>query len=417
MRRREFGRAFALLLAAAGLAGCVADPTGPGYGGTALFGAGAAPPPAPAASRRVAVLLPLTGPNAEVGQAMLRAAQLSLDQPGAPTLDARDTGGTAVGAADAAQQALGNGAGLILGPLTASETGAVAPLAKAAGVPVLAFTSDPSQAQPGVWTLGITPAQQVRRLVLAVQAEGRTRIAAALPRNPFGDAMASSLAASAASAGLPEPRTVRYPNGFAGLNTALKDVAGFDPARETAERQAARLRADEDHQRPPTEPDPQPAPSPSVDALLLGTAGDQLSQAVPLLQYYHLVPDQVRLLGPALWARDTARLSALAGAWYAAPDPAQRAPFEQLYAAKYKAPPRELASLAYDAAAIARVTADSGGFSPGNLTRPDGFTGADGLLGLLPDGQVRRGLAIFEVDRGGSHIVQPAPQSLSAPGA
>jgi hypothetical protein len=38
------------------------------------------------------------------------------------------------------------------------------------------------------------------------------------------------------------------------------------------------------------------------------------------------------------------------------------------------------------------------------------------LIGLLPDGGVRRGLAIFEVDRGGAHIVQPAPQTLAAPG-
>jgi hypothetical protein len=419
MRRREFVQAFTLLAALAGLAACVADTGGAGYGRPAVVGT--APPAAPPASagRRVTILLPLTGPTAEVGQAMLRAAQLSLDQPGAPPLDARDTGGTPGGAADAAKLAIAAGTGLLLGPLTAGETAAVAPLAKAAGIPVLAFTSDASLAQPGVWTLGITPAQQVRRLVLAVQAEGKTRIAAVLPSNAFGDAMASGVTAAAGGAGLAAPSVLRYGNGFAALNAALKNVSGFDARRGSAEQQepAAPVSGDVDGRRRAKEPARQTLSPPPIDALLLGAAGEQLGQALPLLAFYDIGPEQVRILGPALWGRDASRLSALSGAWYAAPDPAQRAPFEQSYAAKYNAPPRDLASLAYDAAGVARVTADSGGFAPGALTRPEGFTGADGLLGLQPDGQARRGLAIFEIDHGGSHVVQPAPQSLQAPGA
>ncbi len=413
VRRRKFGRALTLLVAAAGLAACVADPGRAGYGGPALVGAGALP-----TGRRVAILLPLTGPNAELGQAMLRAAQLSLDQPGAPSLDVRDTGGTPAGAAEAAKSALAAGAGLILGPLTAGETAAAAPVAKASGVPVLAFTSDAALAQPGVWTLGITPAQQVRRLVLAVQAEGKTRVAAVLSKNAFGDAMARGLTATAAAAGLPEPQIVRYSGGSsAALNAALKDASGYSARRSATEQQQqdARAQSDADSQQQPADPGPQAAPPP-LDALLLDAVGGSLGQAAPLLATYDVAPNQVRVLGPALWAREASRLSAIAGAWYAAPDPAQRASFEKQYAAKYNAPPREYASLAYDAAAIARVTADSIGFTPGALARPEGFAGVDGVLALLPDGQVRRGLAIFEIDRGGSHIVQPAPQSVAAPG-
>ena len=397
-----------------GLAACVADAGNAGYGPPAVVGA-APPMVAGAPGQRVTILLPLTGSTAEIGQAMLRAAQLSLDQPGAPPLDARDTKGTAAGAAEAAKLAIAAGTGMVLGPLTAGETAAVAPLAKAAGIPVLAFTSDASLAQPGVWTLGITPAQQVRRLVLAAQAEGRSRVAAVLPSNAFGDAMASGVTAAAATAGLAAPAVQRYGGSFAALNAALKNVSDYDARHGAAEQQAAPDDAAADARRRPKQAG-QPLPPPPFDALLLGTAGEPLGQALPLLTYYGIGPEQVRILGPALWSRDAARLSALTGAWYAAPDPAQRAPFEQGYAAKYNAPPRDLASLAYDAAGVARVAADSGGFAPGALTRPEGFTGADGLLGLQPDGQVRRGLAIFEIDHGGSHVVQPAPQSLQSPG-
>ena len=384
---------------------------------------------------RVSILLPLSGPNADVGQALLRAAQLSLSQPGSPPLDARDTAGTPDGAANAARAALAGGAGIILGPLTAAETGAVAPLAVAAGVPVLAFTSDVTKAQPGVWTLGITPGQQVRRLVLAVQAEGKTRLAAVVPSNPFGDALASGMTAAAAEASLPPPRVEHYANSFPGLTASLKTVADYDSRRGAIEaRQRAAHAAPSNPNAaadpaatppgtadtPPGIADTPPAvpdAPPPIDALLLGASGPLLGKAAPLLPFYDIGPGQVRILGPATWAREGAQLGALSGAWYAAPDPAMRAAYEQQYAAKYGAPPRELTDIAFDAAGVARAVADTIGFGGPALTRGQGFTGADGLFSLLPDGQVRRGLAIFEIDKGGSHIVQPAPMSLAMPGS
>ena len=62
--------------------------------------------------QRVAILLPLSGPRAEIGQSMLHAAQLAFDGPGAGSLDARDTGGTPEGAAAAARSAIDAGRGI-----------------------------------------------------------------------------------------------------------------------------------------------------------------------------------------------------------------------------------------------------------------------------------------------------------------
>ncbi len=370
------------------------------------------PPGAPVP--KVTLLLPLTGTNAELGQGMLRAAQVALDGPGAPTLDVRDTGGTPAGAASAARAGLAAGAGMMIGPLTAGETQAVAPITRAANVPVLAFTSDVTQAQPGVWPLGITPAQQVRRLVGAVQEEGRSRIAAVLPQNPFGDALASGL--RDATAGLPDARVARHP--AAGpLAPALNEVA------DTVARRGAPGTLQD--ATPGIVPDPAtltpatPLPAVPFDTLLLGATGAPLQKALPLSAYDITPPGPagagVRVLGTGIWAREAARLGALQGAWFAAPDPAARADFNRAYAARFNAPPRELTSLAFDAAAIARVAAASG-FAPDSLIRPEGFSGADGLIALGPEGQVLRGLAVFELDGKGAHIVRPAPASLASPG-
>ena len=104
------------------------------------------------------------------------------------------------------------------------------------------------------------------------------------------------------------------------------------------------------------------------------------------------------------------------GAWYAAPDPAARGSFEQAYSAKYGGGPPPLADLAYDAASIARVLGGQG-FSVGALTQSAGFVGVDGWFALLSDGQVRRALAVFAIERGGPQMIEPAPQSGNAPGA
>ena len=371
------------------------------------------------AGTRVALLAPLSGTNAERGQALVRAAQMALEAPGSPALDVIDTQGTPAGAAAGVQTAISNGAGLILGPLTNAETAAVAGPAAAAGVAVLAFTSDPTQARPGVWVLGLTPAQQVRRLVFAAQAQGRSRFAALLPQGDFGGAMATALGQATAEAGLGTPDIRTVDRGMQAANVAVRDLSGYASRRGPieAERRAALARHDAEGRKQAAELSKKGIPGPPFDALLLADTGDQLSAITTLLPYYDVDSPAVRVLGPALWADPGARGGAdLSGAWYAAPDPAMRSGFSQQFQAKFGGPPPGLADLAFDAASIARVVAQGGGFAQASLARPEGFAGVDGVLALQADGTVRRGLAVFEVQRGGARVIEPAPEAMGAPG-
>ena len=155
---------------------------------------------------QVALLLPLTGNLAPVGQILENAAKLALPDSGQPSLDIRDTGGTPQGAAAAAQAAIAAGDGLILGPLTSAEAHAVAPVARAANVNMLAFTNDSSVAAPGVWPLGITPTQQVQRVMQEAANSGRTQLAALLPDSDFGRSLGAAISAEAATLSEPSPQ-------------------------------------------------------------------------------------------------------------------------------------------------------------------------------------------------------------------
>jgi branched-chain amino acid transport system substrate-binding protein len=413
-------RAFVLLLATIALSACGGAYGPGGYGGPPVP-LGAAQPGYPGGAgptgQRVAILLPLSGARADIGQAMLHAAQLALDGPAASSLDPKDTGGTPAGAAAAARAAIADGAGLILGPLTSAETAAVAPIARSANVAVLAFTNDPTQAQPGVWTLGITPGQQVRRLVAAAQAQGKSQFAALLPETEFGHAMGQALTQATASASLPPPNVRFYASGMAGINAAARDLSGYASRRGPidAQMRAARALGTPEGRRHAQELARSGIAPPSFNALLLADQGEALAEIAAVLPYYDVDRSAVKIMGPALWASSSSGSGQFTGAWYAAPDPAARGSFEQSYSAKNGGTPSPLADLAFDAASVARVLA--GRFSIGALTQPSGFVGADGWFALLPDGQVRRALAVYAIERGGPQMVEPAPQSGNVPGA
>ncbi len=391
-----------------------------GYGGPPVpLGVGQGGSSAGPAGQRVAILLPLSGTRADIGQAMLHAAQLALDAPGAPPLDAKDTGGTPDGAAAAARAAIAGGAGLILGPLTSAETAAVAPVARSAGVAVLAFTNDPSQAQPGVWTLGITPSQQVRRLVAAAQGQGKTQFAALLPDTDFGHVMATALQQATAASSASSPNVRFYQRGMPSINAAARDLSGYANRRGPIDAQirAARAQGTPEGRRQAQELAKSSIAPPSFNVLLLADIGEALSEIAAVLPYYDVDRSAVQIIGPALWATPSSGSGQLPGAWYAAPDPAARTSFDQGYSAKYGSSASPLADLAFDAASIARVLGGRGGYSAGALTQSAGFSGVDGWLALQPDGQVRRALAVFAIERGGPQMVEPAPQSGNVPGA
>ncbi len=375
--------------------------------------------PAPGQTKQaVAILLPLTGQRADLGQVLLQAAQLALPEGSSPALDVLDTNGTPAGAATAAQAAVTKGDGLILGPLTSAETASVAPIARAAGIPVLAFTNDTAQSQPGVWPLGISPDQQIRRLVTAAGAQGKTQFAALLPDSDFGRAMAAALTKATEAAGLQQANVRMHAPGMASITASARDLSDYADRRGPIE---AKIRADRALGTPNGRREAQALaktsiPPPSFNVLLLADTGDALQEIAAVLPYYDVDRSMVQIIGPALWASPSSGSGTVPGAWYAAPDNSMRANLERDYTAKYAVPPPSLADLAYDAASVAKVGAGPRGSDSAILTQPGGFVGADGWFALQSDGQVRRGLAVFKNARGGPEMFEPAPQAAGAPG-
>jgi ABC-type branched-subunit amino acid transport system substrate-binding protein len=368
---------------------------------------------------RVALLLPFTG-GAEavqrVASAMFDAAQLAAFEAGDDKflLIPKDTRGTAEGAAAATRSALADGAEVVLGPLFSQSVDAAAPVARAAGVPMIAFSSDMQSAGDGVFLLSFPPEIEIARVTDFAVTKGMWRFGLIAPANEFGQRVSTSFTQEISLRGgilVHEERYEQDPDAMLApakrLAAYSKDVIpqelrhGYDPSNPAASGVAG-------------------GNSQGYQAVLMPEQGTLLRALAPLLPYYNVNTNEVKLLGISAW--DNPRLTrepALRGGWFAAPDPNISSAFKQRFKAAFGEAPPKLASLSYDATLLAARLGQTqrrrGRFDLAAITNPNGYFGADGLFRLRGDGTIERGLAILEIQPGGIQVIDPAPQAF-APG-
>ena len=367
------------LFAACGTSGG-GGPGGPGF--TSATGSGV----------KVALLLPVSagGSTPSIAKALKQAGELALfdfDNPNV-TLVPKDTRGTPEGARQAAESAVQEGAELIIGPLFAQEVTAVAPIARQAGIPVLAFSSDEQVAGNGVYLLSFVAGRDVQRIVTYAMSRGKRNFAVLVPQSPYGRLAENAFArAVSAGGGVASVRAVFPPGDSNAMLGPVRQIANAVKGGQT------------------------------VDALFLPAGREELPSIAPLLGSSGLTSAQVQFLGTGQWDfPNIGTEKAVIGGWYPAPDPKGWASFSARYAKTYGSPPPRIASLAYDAVSLA-VSLSQGPqgqrYTAAQLTRASGFQGVDGLFRLMTDGTSERGLAILEVREYGPQVIDPAPSSFT----
>lgn len=338
----------------------------------------------------VALILPLgaQGNAGAVGQSLRNAAELAMSELGTPpiTLVVKDDGGTLQGARAAAEAALNEGARIILGPLFSHSVGAVGQVAKARGVPVIAFSTDTNVASHGVYLLSFLPQSDVSRIISFSETQGRRSFLAMIPENAYGSVAEGAFRQSVgAASGARIMGIERFTMDRARLQAAAQRVAGV---------------------------------AAQADAIFIPEAADNMPAVAEQLAAVGVDLRRVRPLGTGLW--DDQRLFGVAqmeGAQFAGPDSNGWRTFVQRYRARYNTDPVRTATLAYDAVSlVATVVRTQGpdGLTDAALTNPSGFNGVDGVFRFRPDGTNERGLAVMEIKGGTAQVVSPAPTSFAA---
>jgi branched-chain amino acid transport system substrate-binding protein len=346
----------------------------------------APPPPAPITSglpddqarHRIALLVPLTGPNASVGQAIANAANLALIDTGGKKVR-MTTYDTATGAVVAAQRAVADGNKLFLGPLLAADVRAISPVAQKAGVPIVSFSNDAEIAGNGVYVLGFSPDQAIRRVVDYASSRGITKFAGLMPSGLYGRNASTTFIKSVEAAGGKVVAMKSYDRNAQSLTAAVKTL-GVNQAYE---------------------------------AVLIADGGRIAVTAAPMIRK-GLSPD-ARILGTELWNADNlvARSPALKGAWYASVSDSFYNQLAGKYRARFGKEPFRLASLGYDSVLLVVRTATNWKvgtpFPIRELEDRGGFSGIDGAFRFGGNNVAERALEVHEV---GGPVVSPAPRGF-----
>lgn len=367
---------------------------------------------------RVGLLLPFSAENdaaRRIASAMFDAAQLAVFDAGDENflLIPKDTRGEAEGAAAAARSALADGAEIILGPLFSESVEAAAVVTRTARTPMIAFSSDLTAAGNGVYLLSFPPELEIARVTEFAMSQELTRFGVLAPMTTYGDRVSGSFAEEVFARGgviVHEERYMQDPD------------AMLEPAKRLAQYSKEIIPLEMRHGFDPNNPQAAPAAeagyTQGFQAVLMPEQGTLLRALAPLLPFYNVDINRVKILGVSSWNNPRlTREPALRGGWFAAPDPTITENFRGHYEDAFGSAPPRLASLAYDATLLsARLAATQRRrerFSAEALSDPNGYFGADGLFRLNPDGTVERGLAILEIQPGGIQVIDPAPRSFA----
>ena len=336
---------------------------------------------------RVALIVPLTqasGPSV-VGTSLRNAAELAYLEAGGNdiTLLVRDDHSNPEGARAAAAAAVSEGAEIVIGPLFASSVREVGKAARAAGKPVIAFSTDTSTAGQGLFLLSFLIENYVDRIVDFAASKGKKSIAALIPENDYGRVAEAEFQQAAARD-----------------NIRVMSIEHYQP--RTMAEAVQKIAALHDQ----------------IDALFIPEQADAMEAMSQALAAAGINGKQVQILGTGLWndAR-VLKLPALQGAWFAAPENGGFNAFVERYRAKYHTDPTRIATLAYDAVSLAAALAHTQGsqrYSQNVLTNPSGFNGADGVFRFRADGTNERGLSVLQINDGTAAPISPAPHSFSA---
>jgi ABC-type branched-subunit amino acid transport system substrate-binding protein len=335
----------------------------------------------------VGLILPLSAQgNAGVAaQSMKNAAEMALAEFQNPNIQllVKDDAGTPQGAQQGAQQAIDEGAEIIIGPLFAQSVRAVAQVVRPRGIPVIAFSTDSSVASRGVYLLSFLPETDVKRIVDYAISRGKRSFAALMPDNAYGAVVQAAFQQELPRHGGRVVVLEKYP---------LDPSKIAEPVHSVAQAAA------------------------QVDSLFIPDGADAVPQVVQALAADRVNLRRLQLFGTGLW--DDPRIFSdklLQGGLYAAPESGGFRNFSARYRARYGQDPVRTATLAYDAVALVAALVKTQGpqrFSEQVLTNSSGFAGIDGIFRFRSDGTNERGLAVLRVGPTGGQPVSPAPRSF-----
>lgn len=346
---------------------------------------------------QVALLVPSGATDTQVAgiaDSMVNAANLAVDSLEQPLVEVKiyPTAGEAQIAAASAQQAIAEGADVILGPLFAQAAAAVGQVASATNTAVMAFSNNTDVAGGNVFVMGNSFENTANQLGRYAANHGVTKIFVIHADTPAEQFAQRAIGRGLTGTGAQIVGSASFEYSVEGMVAALPLIA-------------EQVRAS------------------GASALFLTTNTDAgLRELTNLLPDHNLGPDQYQYIGLGRWDRppSAASLPGLQGGWFAIPDPGATAEFNARYIEATETAPFPLAQLAFDGINAIAVQAGKAGPSavkPDALATAGSFVGVAGTFAYQANGTVQREMTIATIRNNSLAILQQARTPLALPGS
>ena len=375
----------------------------------------------------MAVLLPLSGPNAQIGKSIRTSAEIAILQnaPRGLSVSFYDTNENFT---DTVSNVLNTNPEIIIGPLFADNAKHLRD-AKPEDMPVLSFTSDATALGNGVMTMNLMPTNSVESIVREIQTDGKTKFIIIAPDTKSGHLMAGTAKSASEIYEIPLSGIFFYTEGDPESikNTAI--AASMNNARTTAHTRARQVLSDIMINETLTALEKSNlntqleklAKTETIghipyDAILFLGNGDDTKSLASYLRYYDVTARDASFYGTTMWdGSDIASDITMSGAKFATmPTPAPD--FSTLYEQTSDNMPNRLATMGYDATNMAIGMLYSNKNQASYLLDPSGYVGTDGLVRLQPTGASERALRIVKLQNNGTLTeIKPAATNFMTP--
>ena len=358
---------------------------------------------------QIAVLLPLSGANAQIGKTIRTSVEISALQNSKPSLSISFFD-TAADINSAINDALLLNPDIIIGPLFANDARILRD-AKPSQLPVLSFTSDTSAVGDGVMSVALMPTNSVEEIVKQIKTDDIKNFIIIAPDTNSGHLMAGTAKNAANIYELPLSGIFFYTEKDSdSIKNAALDASMYN-ARTAAHTRARQVLSDilTNEKLSPIEKSnlntqleklekTETVGSVPYDAVLFLGNGDDTKSLASFLRYYNINSRDAAFYGTPMWeGTDITTDYTLSGAKYASMP--QSAPqFVSLYEQISGVTPNRLASFGFDATNMAINMIYSKKTNAEYLLNPSGYIGTDGLFRLKPTGDNERALRIMQLN-------------------
>ena len=352
---------------------------------------------------RIALLLPLTGKNKDLGWSIYNSANLSLfDNDSANKIelvlfDAKDSPQENQ---KAFKEIIDSNIKVVIGPVFSNNAMAIEKMARDNDITVISLSNNhellnKTNSDGGIFVGGILLESQIDKIVNYSMDRGKFNFAIIAPNNQYGKIATEYLKKFVRARDGNFITSEFYENNNRDIDRASERVVtSFGVPSKSKNRDTAYL-SDYDRIYP--------------QVILIPEAGKQLSKVVNSLGKFNKDERDFQLIGTSQWD-DSSTLNDinLLGSWFSAPEDNRFRIFEKNYYNYFNKFPPRISSIAYDAVlAISKISQNKNDakiifsdFIDFNNDTKNGFDGIDGVFRFLPNGAVQRNLAVLQVGNG-----------------